>query len=46
MDQKDCVTRRKKINFFKIQWSNHIEEEAMWKREDFLLSHHPDFELP
>jgi hypothetical protein len=28
LDQKDRVTRRKTIKFFKIQWSNHTEEEA------------------
>jgi hypothetical protein len=28
LDQKDHVTRRKTIKFFKIQWSNHIEKEA------------------
>jgi hypothetical protein len=28
LDQKDCVTQRKTIKFFKIQWSNHFEEEA------------------
>jgi hypothetical protein len=28
MDQKDRVTRRKTIKLFKIQWSNHSEEEA------------------
>jgi hypothetical protein len=28
LDQKDHVTRRKTIKFFKIQWSNHTEEEA------------------
>jgi hypothetical protein len=28
LDQKDCVTRHKTIKFFKIQWSNHSEEEA------------------
>jgi hypothetical protein len=28
LDQKDCVTRRKTIKFFKVQWSNHSEEEA------------------
>jgi hypothetical protein len=27
-DQKDRVTRRKTIKFFKIQWSNHSKEEA------------------
>jgi hypothetical protein len=45
LDQKDRVTRHKTIKFFKIQWSNHSEEEATWESEDFLRSHHPDFEL-
>jgi hypothetical protein len=26
LDQKDHVTRQKTIKFYKIQWSNHIEE--------------------
>jgi hypothetical protein len=46
LDQKDRVTRRKTIKFFKIQWSNHSEEEATWESEDFLHSCHPDFMLP
>jgi hypothetical protein len=45
LDQKDHVTKQKTIRFFKIQWSNHTEEEATWKSEDFLYSRHPDFEL-
>jgi hypothetical protein len=36
LDQKDCVTQRKTIKFFKVQWSNHTEEEATWESEDFL----------
>jgi hypothetical protein len=28
LDQKSWVTRRKMIKFYKIQWSNHTEEEA------------------
>jgi hypothetical protein len=28
LDQKDRVTQRKTIKFFKIHWSNHFEEEA------------------
>jgi hypothetical protein len=28
LDKKDHVTRRKMIKFFKLQWSNHMEEEA------------------
>jgi hypothetical protein len=45
LDQKSRVTRRKMIKFYKIQWSNHTEEEATWESEDFLCSRHPDFEL-
>jgi hypothetical protein len=46
LNQKNCVTRRKTIKFYKIQWSNHTVEEATWEGEDFLRSHHPNFELP
>jgi hypothetical protein len=46
LDQTDRVTRRKTIKFFKIQWSNHSEEEATWESEEFLRSRHPGFELP
>jgi hypothetical protein len=46
LDQKDRVTRSKTVKFFKIQWSNHSEEEATWESEDFLRSHHPNFVLP
>jgi hypothetical protein len=46
LDQKDHVTRRKTIKFFKIQWSNHSEEEATWESEVFLCSRHPYFVMP
>jgi hypothetical protein len=46
LDHKDRVTRHKTIMFFKIQWSNHTEEEATWESEDFSHSHHPNFVLP
>jgi hypothetical protein len=46
LDPKSCVTRRKMIKLFKIQWSNYTTEEATWESEDFLRSRHPDFELP
>jgi hypothetical protein len=46
LDQKSRVTRHKTIKFYKIQWSNHTEEEATWESHDFLRSRHPDFELP
>jgi hypothetical protein len=45
LDQKSQVTRRKTIKFYKIQWSNHMEE-ATWESDDFLRSRHLDFELP
>jgi hypothetical protein len=45
LDQKDRVTRRKMIKFFKVQWSNHTEEEATWESEDFLHYIHPGFVL-
>jgi hypothetical protein len=35
LDQKDRVTKRKTIKFFKVQWIIHSEEEAMWESEDF-----------
>jgi hypothetical protein len=46
LDQKDHVTRRKIIKFFKIQWSNHTKDEATWESNDFLHSCHLGFVLP
>jgi hypothetical protein len=46
LDQKDRITWRKTIKFFKIQWTNHTEEEATRESKDFLRSRHPDFALP
>jgi hypothetical protein len=45
LDQKDRVTRLRTIKFLKVKWCNHLEEEATWKSEDFLRSHHPEFEF-
>ncbi|WVZ97928.1 hypothetical protein U9M48_043428 [Paspalum notatum var. saurae] len=36
IDQKQRSTRRKTINFYKVQWSNHSEEEATWEQEEYL----------
>jgi hypothetical protein len=46
LDQKDHVTGRKTVKFFKVQWYNHLEEDVAWESEDFLHSHHPELELP
>jgi hypothetical protein len=36
LDQQDRVTRNKTTRFYKIQLNEHSEDEATWKREDFL----------
>jgi hypothetical protein len=46
LDQKDRVTRCKTVKFFKVQWSNHTEEEVTQESEDFLCSLNSDFLLP
>ena len=43
IDRKDRVTRCKTNRFYKVQWSNHSEDEATWKKEEFLRSMYPDF---
>ena len=43
IDHKDRVTRRSTIKFYKVQWSNHSEDEATWEQEEFLRSKYPDF---
>jgi hypothetical protein len=35
LDCKERSTHAKRIKMFKIQWSNHMEEEATWETEDF-----------
>jgi hypothetical protein len=36
LDCKERSTRAKSIKMYKIQWSNHSEEEATWETEEFL----------
>ncbi|WVZ49200.1 hypothetical protein U9M48_000577 [Paspalum notatum var. saurae] len=45
LDQKQRATRRKAINFYKVQWSNHSEEEATWEQEEYLQTKYPGFLL-
>jgi hypothetical protein len=42
LDCKERSTRDKSIKMYKIQWSNHLEEEATWETEEFLRSNFPD----
>jgi hypothetical protein len=30
------LTHRCKIKMYKVQWSNHTEDEATWECEDYL----------
>jgi hypothetical protein len=43
LDQQDRVTRNKTIQYYKVQWNDHSEDEATWEHEDFLRSNYPDF---
>ena len=43
VDQKDRVTRSRTIKWYKVQWNQHLEEEATWESEDFLLENFPEF---
>jgi hypothetical protein len=36
------LTRRRKINMYKVQWSNPTEDEATWEREDYLQREFPE----
>jgi hypothetical protein len=36
------LTRRRKIKMYKVQWSNHTENEATWEREDYLQREFPE----
>jgi hypothetical protein len=46
LDQQDQVTRHRMIQFFKVQWSHHSEQEATWETEEFLHSKYPEFLPP
>ncbi|WVZ89282.1 hypothetical protein U9M48_035708 [Paspalum notatum var. saurae] len=43
LDQKQRSTRRNTINFYKVQWSDHFEEEATWETEEYLQTKHQGF---
>ena len=35
LDQKDRVTQKRMIKFYKVQWNKHSKEEATWELEDY-----------
>jgi hypothetical protein len=34
LDTLEKVTRNNRYRMYKVQWSNHTEEEATWEKED------------
>jgi hypothetical protein len=46
LGQQDRVVRQRTIQFYKVQWSHHFEQEATWEIEDFLCSKYPEFPPP
>ena len=41
LEESERRTRQQTIKFFRVQCSNHTENEATWEREDFLRTEHP-----
>jgi hypothetical protein len=42
-EMSERVTRNKRIEMCKVQWSHHTEEEATWEREEELKAEYPSF---
>jgi hypothetical protein len=43
LDQKDRITRKRTLKFYKVQWNQHTEDEATWETQDFLEKNFPMF---
>ncbi|WVZ75919.1 hypothetical protein U9M48_023937 [Paspalum notatum var. saurae] len=43
LDKKQRTTSRRTINFYKVQWSNHSEEEATWEQKEYLQTKYLGF---
>ena len=41
LEESERRTRQKMTKKFRVQWSNHTEDEATWEREDFLQAEYP-----
>jgi hypothetical protein len=42
LDTSEKDTRNNRYKACKVQWSNHIEEEVTWEKEDQLKAEFPD----
>jgi hypothetical protein len=36
LDQKDIITQKRTLKFYKVQWNQHTEVETTWETQDFL----------
>jgi hypothetical protein len=43
LDQKDRITLKRTLKFYKIQWNQHTKDEATWETQDFLEKKFPMF---
>ena len=43
LDQKDRITRKRTLKFYKVHWNQHTEYEATWETQDFLEKNFPKF---
>jgi hypothetical protein len=43
LDQKDRVTQKRTLKFYRVQWNQHTEDEATWETQDFLGKNFPRF---
>jgi hypothetical protein len=43
LDQKDRITRKRTLKFYKIPWNQHTEDETTWETQDFLEKNFPGF---
>ena len=41
LDEKERVTRNSVVKFYKVQWQNHSEDDAMWEKQSYILKHYP-----
>jgi hypothetical protein len=42
LDSTERVTRSKVIMIYKVQWSHHAEDDAMWEHEEELRAEYPE----
>jgi hypothetical protein len=43
LDQKDRITQKTTLKFYKVQWNQHTEDEATKETQDFLEKNFPRF---